>query len=171
MDDIFTLIIIIITIVSAIGQIAKSKKKSAGGGKPAARGELGTKLKAFFSEIQQRLEESSSKGSPGASPWDALQDVGQAKEPPAGSYELSLEDLELEEEEAPAPPVKKPPPRPARVPAKPAAARPVDPAPEPCAPEPLVGKTAPCPEFLRRAVVWSEILGPPLALRDTPWER
>lgn len=171
MDDIFTLIIIIITIVSAIGQIVKAKQKSASGAKPAARSELGTKLKAFFSEIQQRLEEQSPKGSPGGSPWDALQNIGRAKEPPTESYDLSLEDLEMEEEEATAPPVKKPPPRPARVHPKPAAARPVDPAPAPCAPEPLVGETAPCPEFLRRAVVWSEILGTPLALRDTPWDR
>jgi hypothetical protein len=171
MDDFFTLIIIVITIISAIGQIVKAKQKSTSSAKPSTRSELGAKLKVFFKEIQQKLEEQSPKGSSGGdSPWDALEDAGQSEEPAMRSYELSLEDLELEEEKESAPPEKKPPAQPARVKPGPAE-RPVDSASGPCAPEPLVGKAAPCPEFLRRAVVWSEILRPPLALRDTPWDR
>jgi hypothetical protein len=170
MDDIITLIVIIIAIVSAASKI-KAKQKPKSGAKPATGSELGTKLKAFFTEIQQRLEEQSPKDPSGASPWDALQNASQTKEPPVRSYELSLDDLELEEDDEPAAPVQKLPVQPARVHPRPAATEPIDPAPEPCAPEQMAGKATPCPKFLRRAVVWSEILGPPVALRDSPWER
>lgn len=165
MDNIITLIIIIIAVVSAISRI-RTKQKPKSGAKPAASSELGTKLKAFFAEIQQKLEEQSPKSPSGAARWDALRNAGQAQD-----YELPIEDLDLEEEEPPAAPVTKPPVRPAGDRPKPVAAQAVDSAPEPCAPGLLAVKGAPCPEFLRKAVVWSEILGPPKALRSAPWER
>jgi hypothetical protein len=171
MDALITLIIIIITVVSVVSRI-RTKEKSKSGARPAAGSELGTKLKAFFTEIQRSFEEQTPKGPAGASRWQRLQDAGQAKGPPERSYELSYEDLELEEEKPPAAPVKKAPVRrPASDSPKPAVAPPVDSAPAPCAPKPLDAGTASCPESLRKAVVWSEILGPPVALRDAPWER
>ena len=171
MDDIITLIIVIITVVSAITSI-RSKQKPKSGAKQAPGGELGTKLKAFFAEVQRGFEEQTSKSPSGASRWERLQNAGQSKAPPARSYELSPDDLELEEEKPPAAPARRMQQhRPAGTRPKPEAAPPVHPAHGPCAPEPLAVKGAPCPEFLQRAVVWSEILGPPVALRDTPWER
>ena len=170
MDDIITLIIVIITVVSAIGRI-RSKQLSKSGAKPASSGELGTKLKAFFAEIQRGFEQQASKSPSGTSRWERLQHAGQSKERPAQSYELSLDDLELEEERPPAAPARKPPVRPAEAKPQPKAAAPDHPAPESCSPEPLAVRGAACPEFLRRAVVWSEILGPPVALRNTPWDR
>jgi hypothetical protein len=170
MDDIIALIVVIITIVSAIVRI-KAKQKPTAGAKPAMGGDLGTKLKAFFAEIQQRLEEQTPKGPSGTSRWDTLLNADKAKDPPVQSYELSLEDIELEEEKKPVAPAKKPPTRPARVHHKPVEKRPVGPRPEQCAPELLPANETPCPAFLRRAVVWSEILGPPVALRDSSWDR
>jgi len=170
MDDIITLIIVIITVVSAVSKI-RSKQKPKSGTKPAPGGELGTRLKAFFAEIQRSFEEQAPKAPSGASRWEGLQNAGQAQAPSARSYELSPDDLELEEERPPAAPARKPHVRPAVTRPKPDAAPPVSCAPAPCAPEPLAVKGAACPEFLRRAVVWSEILGPPVALRNTPWER
>ncbi len=170
MDDIITLIVIVIAVVSAVSKI-KSQQKEKSGPKPAAGSELGTKLKAFFAEVQRSFEEQKTKAPSGASRWEQLQSAGRTEETPARNYELTLEDLELEEEQPPPAPVKKPPVRPARARPRPAAGQPVHSAPAACKSEPLDQKAAPCPEFLRRAVVWSEILGPPVALRDTPWER
>jgi hypothetical protein len=170
MDDIITLIIVIITVVSAVSRI-RSKQKPKSGTKPAQGGELGTRLKAFFAEIQRSFEEQAPKVPSGASRWEGLQNAGRAQAPSARSYELSPDDLELEEERPPVAPARKPPVRPAATHPKPDAAPPDQSAHAPCAPEPLAVKGAACPEFLRRAVVWSEILGPPVALRDTPWER
>jgi hypothetical protein len=169
MDDIITLIIVIITVVSAVSRI-RSKQKPKSGTKPASRGELGTRLKAFFAEIQRSFEEQTSKTPSGASRWDRLQNARQAQAPAARSYELSPDDLELEEKRPKAAPARKPAVRPAAPRPKPDAAPPVHSAPAPCAHEPPAVQGAPCPEFLRRAVVWSEILGPPVALRDAPWE-
>ena len=170
MNDIITLIVVIITVVSAISRI-KTRQKPKAGAKPVTGGELGNKLKAFFAEIQHRLEEQAPGGPSGAGRWDSLRYGGNAGEPSQPSYELSLEDLELEEGEPPAAPSKKPPAGPAGVQSGPAAAASDYSAPAPCESDPLAGRAAPCPEFMRRAVVWSEILGPPVALRDASWKR
>jgi hypothetical protein len=170
MDNIITLIVIIIAIVSAVSKI-KAKQKPKSDATPATGSELGTKLKAFFADIQQRLEEQTPKGPSGASRWDTLLNADKAKDPLVHSYELSLEDIELEEEKKPVAPVKKPPTRPARVHHKPVEKRPVGHRTEQCVPELLPANETPCPAFLRRAVVWSEILGPPVALRDSSRDR
>jgi hypothetical protein len=167
MDNIITLIFIIIAVVSAISKV-KAKQKTKSGARPAAGNELGSKLKAFFAEIQQRIEAQTPGGPSGASRWDALR---QAQDPSEKSYEISLEDLKLEEARPPKAQAKKPPARPARVSPQPAAAQPAGPASAPCEPELVAAKSAQCPEFLRRAIVWSEILGPPVALRDDPRKR
>jgi hypothetical protein len=169
MDDIIAWIIVIIAVVSAISRI-RSKQNPKSGAKPASSGELGTRLKAFFGEIQRSLEAQAPQSPSGTSRWEKLQNAGQAQEPPARSYELAPDDLELEEERPPAAPVRKPPRRSAGAQPAPEPAPAVHSAPSACAHEPLALKGAPCPEFLRRAVVWSEILGPPVALRDAPWD-
>jgi hypothetical protein len=172
MDNFITLIVVIIFIVSAISRI-KAAQKPKGGAKPAPPNELGTKLKAFFAEIQKRLEEQAPNGSSGASHWDRLAKVDKSDQSPSPSYEMSLDDLELDdEEEIPLPePVKKQPSRPVKVRAKPMGKRPIGGGSRSYVPEPLSAQAAPCPEFLRRAIVWSEILGPPAALRDSTWDR
>jgi hypothetical protein len=169
MENFIPLIVILIFIISIVSRIKGAQKPKSGAG-PAPSGDLGTKLRAFFSEIQQKLEEQAPSGPSGRSRWERLSTADQTRLPPLPDDEMSLDDLELAYEEAqPTPaPVKKKPLRPAM---------PLTPPPEelprsdsgrpgPCTPKPLYAKEAPCPEFLRRAVVWSEILGPPVALRD-----
>jgi hypothetical protein len=172
MDNFVTLIVVIIIIVSAISRIKTAQKPKAGA-KPAPPSDLGSKLKAFFAEVQQRLEEQAPDGPSRASRWDGLSNADPTKSSSAPSYEMSLDDLELEYEEAqPTPePVKKPSLRPAMTPTRPQEKLPDSGRPRLCAPEAMPAKAAPCPEFLRRAVVWSEILGPPVALRDSSRQR
>jgi hypothetical protein len=167
MDNFIPLIVILIFIVSIVSRI-KSAQKPKAGARPAPPGDLGTKLKAFFSEIQQKLEEQAPSGPSGPSRWERLSTAGQTRLSPPPGDEMALDDLELEYEEAqPTPlPVKKPPLRPAMTPTPPPEELPRSGRPGPCTPESLDAREAPCPEFLRRAVVWSEILGPPVALRD-----
>ena len=161
MDNFITLIVIIIFIVSLISRIKAAQKPKASA-RPAPPGDLGNKLKAFFSEIQQKLEEQAPNGSSGASRWERLSTAGQSRLSSPPGDEMTLDDLELEYEEAqPTPaPVKKPPLRPTMPPTPPPEELPHSGRPGPCTPELLPAKEASCPEFLRRAVVWSEILGP-----------
>ena len=166
-DDIFTLILIVLAIGSAIAKaVSKAKPKAKKKVTPAA-GELQKKLKGFFADIQEKLEAQSRKSDSTASQWDQLKRGDRAGGPPTNAYELSLEDLVLEEEEEPEKPVGQPPRPPSRVQPQPGGGK----QPESRAAEPLSAKTALTPEALRNAVIWSEILGPPVALRDFSAQR
>ena len=170
MDDIFTLIVVIIAIVSAVGKI-KAKQKSAEGARPAKPGELATKLKAFFAEIQRSFDIQTSKGASGASRWGRLMQRDNIGISSGQQYDISLEDLELEGEDAPAEPKAKPPQRSTRFETKPSEKQPAIRPPDLSVPQPVPAITARDRAFLRKAVVWSEILGPPVALRDFPGDR
>jgi hypothetical protein len=173
MDNFITLVVVIIFVVSIISRI-KTAQKPKGGAKPVPPSDLGNKLKAFFADIQQKLEEQAADRAPGASRWDELSNAGGSRQLLQPNNEMSLDDLELEyvEEQPSTPkPAKKPPLRPAMARSQPLEERPHSGHPGPCKREPMPAKTDPCPEFLRRAVVWSEILGPPVSLRDSRWER
>ncbi len=170
MDTIITLIIVIITIVSAFTRL-KAKQKAAKGAKPVKSGELATKLKAFFTEIQERFEAQTQKGTSGAPHWGRLMQGDDANGSSADHYDMSLEDLVLEDEELPAEPEKKPPARSTRFETQPSKKMPAGRPPGLGVPEPVPVKTAWDRAFMRRAVIWSEILGPPVALRDFPGDR
>jgi cell division septation protein DedD len=173
MDNIITLVVVIIFVVSTIIRI-KAAQKPKNGGKPVPSSDLGKKLKTFFAEIQRKLEEQAAGRPPDSSRWEELSDAGQTSQMSPPDDEMSLEDLELEPVKAQPSspkPVRKPPSRPAMDRSQPPEERPHGGHPEPCKGEPMPANAASCPEFLRRAVVWSEILGPPVALRDSPWDR
>ena len=166
-DDIFALILIVLAVGSAIAKaVTKAKPKSKEKVTPAA-GELQKKLKVFFADIQEKLETQSRKSDSTASQWDQLKRGDKVGGPATNAYELSLEDLVLQDEEEPEKPDIQPPRPPSRV--QPQAGG--DKQPDPRAIEPLSAKTALTPEVLRNAVIWSEILGPPVALRDFSGER
>ncbi len=169
MDNIITLIVVIIVIVSAVSKI-KAQQKPAKGAKPAKPGELATKLKAFFAEIQERFDAQPPKSTSGASHWGQLMQEDNLNGSSADHFDMSLEDLVLEDEEPPAEPEAKPPARSTRFETKKAKKQHADRPTDLRAPA-AAAKTAADRVFLRRAVIWSEILGPPVALRDFPGDR
>ncbi len=172
MENILALIVIIITIVSAVNK-ARRKRKPEQSAKAAAPGDLAAKLKVFFNEVQEKFDAQSRKSTPGASPWGQLMPDESTPGQPE-HYDMSLEDLVLEEETAPAEADKKPPARAARKSTK----QKKPPVSEKSSKERVEKKPEPPKEMpppayatLRRAIVWSEILGPPVALRDDPRQR
>ena len=182
------LLFIIVGILSIVGKsMARKKKKQ--GAPPKKGGDLITRLNAFLTDVQKRMEAQSKAGAPGGqSGWEQVMGrtrPGAAR--PAPYEEESLDDLVLEETDiTPAPPEPRPirrhtmllvepekkPGRPRAAAPRPAArakAMPPAPMPEPAAqamggpPPAAVPKTR---AGLRKAVIWSEIIGPPVALRD-----
>lgn len=172
MDDIFTLILVIIAIVSAVTK-AKSKTtpKPRKYDKPAASGDLRAKLKAFFADIQEKLEAQTQQGASGSSQWRQLKRGNKAGGPSADHYDMSVEDLILEDEEPPPEPEIKPRRRSVAVQPQPAKKQPTGEQPDLHPGEPAPAKAALNRAFLRKAVIWSEILGPPKALREFSGER
>jgi hypothetical protein len=160
MDNLFTLIAIVIVVVSVVRKIKAKQKSSAGAAAPA--GGWVTKLHAFFADIQRQIEQKSSVGPADASAWRQLME--------GDSQADSLEDLDLEEEETPPAPKKMPPVSPGRV----QKIRSDQKQTIPGAPQrsalgfekraPL--KVARNRAELRKAVIWSEIFGPPVSLKD-----
>ncbi len=166
MDNLFTLIIIIIAILSLFGKVkpkGRSPKASTSKGKPSWL----DKLNAFIEEVQQHQsrEEPVEDSDIGASQWRTLMEKETASIPQHSHRETDLSDLEL---------VDVPKPSKARPASNAARARAGLPKREPVAPEPpavdVVHETSlTLPHSradLRRAIVWSEILGPPVALKD-----
>jgi hypothetical protein len=161
MDNLFTLIAIIIVVVSVVRKI-KAQQKSPSGATAPGGGWI-TKLNAFLADIQRKMEQQPSGRATGASGWDQLLD--------GGSQANSLEDLEFEEEEIPP----SPPPMPIVTPSRAYKNRSDNQQIIPAGPR----RSARCSEkqpllrvarnraALRKAVVWSEILGPPVALKNS----
>lgn len=164
MDNIIALIVVIIAIVSALSK-AKTRQKSKQTANAPESNELAAKLKTFFAQVQERLNTQSRQGAGGASAWGPLMQAEKDKEPPE-HYDMSLEDLVLEEEPAPAKVEKRLPARPTMAQAKPVAPQATSSHSGMLAEKPLASKTSPDVATLRRALIWSEILGPPVALRD-----
>lgn len=191
MEDLIPFLIFIIVGILSVVAKSKARKKKKQGQPPKKGGDLITRLNAFLTDVQKRLEAQSQAGTPGAqSGWEQLLGrprPGAAR--PLPGKEESLDDLVLEETDIPpAPPgpkpirrhtmllvepEKKPGRRLADAPRPAARARQTPTAPAP-APQPEARATGSPPPAaapktragLRRAVVWSEIIGPPMALRD-----
>ena len=167
MDNLFTLIIIIIAILSLFGKV-KPKERSPKTSKSKGRPSWLDKLNAFIEEAQksqssQAPEEDSDIG---ASQWRALMESETAGIPRHSSRETDLSDLELDDV---------PEPTKARPASNAARARAGLPKREPVVADPPAVSvehqdsrlTLPNGRAdLRRAIVWSEILGPPVALKD-----
>lgn len=168
MDNLITLIFIIIAVLSLLGKIQPKKKA---GTASSNTGGWMERLNAYLTDLQNKIEQQAKANNSNASGWDELVDDTDDDIDEYDADEYSLEDLVLEED-VPRPAVKKEP----RVPSPvKASVRPQDPATAMPAAQAQPGMGAgksmgPILESnrkdLRRAIIWSEILGPPLALRD-----
>lgn len=170
MDNIFTWIVIIIAILSAISEIRK-KQRAKKGAKPKGRSWV-KKLDAFLTDIQNRLEQQSKGSTDGASEWSRLRDGGEVGRSRSDADEEVFDELVFEEIEPPPRPKEKPS---ARVrPTRSDETQSVPGAPQPKALDagkPSYAAMAVSRAELRKAVIWSEILGPPVALRDQLGDR
>lgn len=164
MENIFTLIVIIIAVFSVFSKL-KGKQKTQTGGAWV------TKFRAFLTDIQRKVEQQSKDHTAGASGWDRLLDSGETFRSPSDADEAAPDDQVLVEAETQPPAKRMPPEAPLRIQQTlpsdttrlvPAAQR---------RRAFHAGKRshsfrAAGRADLRKAVIWSEILGPPIALRD-----
>ncbi|MBT8338455.1 MAG: hypothetical protein HKP58_05090 [Desulfatitalea sp.] len=161
MEDLIPIIFfIIISVISVLSKVA-SKKKKKGDDRAPARGLLAGKLNAFFSDIQRKLDEQAKQGDTGAMEWRRLMEDSVESISREDSQEDSLEGIVLQADD----PALQPPPTPL-VPHR-EKRRPTPPTP-PAAAKPQRSEM-PALAFdrgdLQRAIIFSEIIGPPLALR------
>ena len=161
------LVFAIVAVASMVSNLRKKKKNDA---KPKTRTGLGLKLSMIFAEIKSKIElerqkqKAAQEGPSSASEWRRLMEDGPQPDEP----EETLADLDLGAE-APPPSPKKP----AFVKSYRDRSMPMREREMPhleSEPPPLPAETRKSPRLgrkrLRRAIVWSEILGPPVALRD-----
>ncbi len=174
MENIITFIVIAIMIVSAVSKIkAKQKKKKSD--KPSGSGGWIEKLNTFLANIEKNVQQQSKGSTTGISAWKQLMEGAKAGRLQTDPHEDSLEDLILEEDELPVltkqkrtvRPVKAPIKRPDKEKISPDATR----KPALQAQKSKRSGIAMDRASLRRAVIWSEILGPPVALRDQQGDR
>jgi hypothetical protein len=163
------IVIIIIAALSLIGEIRK-KQRAKKGARPAGRGWV-QRLDAFLTDIQNRLEQRSKESATGAFDWNRLRGGGDGTRSRSDAQEAVTGELVFEETEPPPPLPKK---QPLAVSARTQTVRSDETPSVPDAPQPMAlhtGKpsyaaTAVSRADLRKAVIWSEILGPPVALRN-----
>ena len=165
MDNIVTLIVIFIALWSIFRKF-KAQQKAKQGATPPDGGWL-TKLKAFLADIQRQIEQQSKDRTSGASGWDQLLDGGEPYSSQPDADEAALDDLVFEEAQTQPHPKKMPPAAPVR-----AQTIRSDNVPgikrrkAVHAGQPSCAPMAVSRADLRKAVIWAEILGPPVALRD-----
>ncbi len=168
MDNIVTLIVIFIALWSIFSKI-KAKQKTKRGATSLSGGWV-SKLNAFLTDLKNKIEQQAKESTTGASGWDQFLDDGEEYSSQADVDEAALEDLMFEEAEAPPRPENMPP----AVPVRAQATRADKTQFVPGVPrrKGLHAGQPPCTSItvsraeLRKAVIWSEILGPPVALRD-----
>ena len=168
MDNLITLIIVIVTIVSVISNIRKQQRNKSPQAKPKKQQEgLFAKLSAALSEMQQQMEAGAAKRTSAKTPWDQLMDAAGGGRVQTEPVDASLEDLILEEDT--------PQPQRAKPASRIATARRAEKRKAPTEPEPMARRRPPHyptgRNRLRKAIVWSEILAPPVALREDHLER
>lgn len=167
MENFIPIIFVLIFIFSILSR-KKARKDARTGGKPAPTGSLAQRLNAFLTDVQKRIEQeaAAAKGTPDVSGWSQLVDDDE---------EESLEGLVLEADERVVmpPPAPKPSPPPkrreqSRIRRVQDVAAPPRQKPEPAPAAKTVQRRSRGFDraALRRAIVWSEIIGPPVALRE-----
>lgn len=168
MDNLITLIVIVIAILSFFRKFKAKQKKPSISSAPGSA--WLSQLKAFLNDIQKQIERQSRDRSPAGSGWDRLLDSAGTDSSSSDTDETVLEDQLLADAKRQAPPRKVAPAATDRVPPTrldrtrlPAAtALKMDlPAGKPSNTIMAAGRAD-----LRKAVIWSEILGPPIALRN-----
>ena len=168
MDNKITLILILIALWSIFSKI-KAKQKTKRGATPPSGGWV-SKLNAFLADLKNKIEQQAKESTTSASGWDQFLDDGAEYSSQADVDEAALDDLVFEEAEAPPRPEKMPP----AVPARAQATRADKTQFVPGVPrrkalhagQPPFTSMAVSRAELRKAVIWSEILGPPVALKD-----
>ncbi|MBR9984809.1 MAG: hypothetical protein KFF68_02755 [Desulfosarcina sp.] len=168
MKNVITLIVILIAVWSMVNKY-KAKRKKGSGAKPAP-GSWVTKLKGFLADIQRQIEQQSKDRSGNASGWDRFLDDGETHRSSSDGDDLVLDDRVLTEAQTQPPAKKIPPVAPVRGQTFRSDKTQVDPG---ALRRRALTDGKPSRTFmaasradLRNAVVWSEILGPPMALRD-----
>ena len=168
MENMLTPILIFIALWSIFRKF-KAQQKAKQGATPPDGGWL-TTLKAFLADIQRQIEQQSKDRTTGASGWDQLLDGGEPYSSQPDADEAALDDLVFEEAQT-QPRAKKMPP------ATPVMAQTIRLDKTQVAPgvtrrkaahagQPSCAPMAVSRADLRKAVIWAEILGPPVALRD-----
>jgi len=169
MENMFTPILIFIVLWSIFRKLkAQQKAKS---GATSKGGNWITRLNDFLADIQRKIEQQSKDRTTGASGWDQFLDDGEEFGSPSDVDEAALDDLVFEEAQA-QPHLKKMAPvahvraqtirsdKTQVVPGGVTRRKAVHAGQPSCAP------MAVSRADLRKAVIWAEILGPPVALRD-----
>jgi len=169
MDNIITLIVIFIVLGSITRKLKTRQKAKQEGATPPDGGWL-TKLKAALADILRQIEQQSKGRTNSVSGWDQLLRGGQPYSSQPDLDEAAPDALVFEEEQTQPHPKKMPPAAPGRdqtirldktqvVPG--AKRRKALHAGQPSSATMAVSRAD-----LRKAVIWAEILGPPVALRD-----
>lgn len=171
MENLITLIFIIIAVLSLLGKIQPKKKT---GTESSSSGGWMERLNTYLRDMQNKIEQQANQNTSDASGWDELMDETDEADDLYDADEYSLKDLVLEEEKPqPRLAVKKEPAAPSQViaPARPSdqVTAPPEPSPQPShAMGSILAKNR---QDLRKAIIWSEILGPPVALKDQTGHR
>ena len=168
------LLFVIFGIISVIGKVKKIKKKKQGT-KARGREGLAVRIHAWLTDLQKRIETQSKKAPKGKLDWEQLIGRSQLESTHTIPTDDALEDVYLEATEQTPSPVPKA--KPLRVSPPPHVLKkssdkskmmgvetPRMPKKDRRRPTPTVLPTD--RSSLRLAVVWSEILGPPISLRD-----
>jgi len=167
------LLFVIFGILSTIAKVKKDKKKKKSANGRGREG-LAVRIHAWLTDLQKRIETQSKKAPKGKFEWEQLMDRSQLKTTDTPPHDDTLEDIDLEPvKETPSPPKATP------IEAPSQQHTPIEPSEKPDLmaveiPRMTIKarrKTTPSVlptsrSDLRQAVVWSEILGPPIALRD-----
>ena len=158
MDNIVTLIVIFIVLGSIVRKF-KAQKKAKQGATPPDGGWL-TKLKAALADIQRQIEQQAKGRTGGASGWDQFLDGGEpySSQPDADEAQTQPHPKKM----PPAAPVRAQTIRSDKTQVVPDVTR----RKAVHAGQPSCAPMAVSRADLRKAVIWAEILGPPVALRD-----
>ena len=167
------ILFVIVGILSAIGKMRKvKKKKNTDVRKP--RGLTG-RIQAWLTDLRQRIETQSRKAPKGQFDWEQLIGRSGLKTAETTAHDDAFEDMDLDTvQETPSPrpnatPLVTPPPphMPSQPPEKPDMMAVDPPRMSVKGRRKTITNVLPTSRSdLRQAVVWSEILGPPIALRD-----
>jgi hypothetical protein len=168
------ILFVIIGILSAIGKVKKDKKKRKS---PKTRGRQGlaVRIHAWLTDLQKRIEAQSKKAPKGTFDWKQLMEGSQLEPTDTIPHGDVLEEIDLDTvKETPSPLPRVTPNKPSPPPHMP-----IQPSEKPdlmavdipqmtvkAKRKTILSVLPTSPSDLRQAVVWSEILGPPIALRD-----
>jgi hypothetical protein len=168
MDIVITLIVIAIAVWSMVSRY-KAQRKKQPSATPVTGGWI-TTLKAFLVNIQRQIEQQSKNRTGDASGWDRFLDDSQTDSYSTDLNEAALDDRVLTKAQTQPPSKRVAPVAPVRAQTSRSDKTQVDlGAPQRRAlpaGKPSRAIMAASRAGLRQAVIWSEILGPPVALRD-----